>query len=67
VIADVWRLLDAALARTGPVPVLVEWDTDIPELSVLLAEAETADAAIQSATARCGAPAPATRSPAHAA
>ena len=67
VIADVWRLLDAALARTGPVPVLVEWDTDIPELSVLLAEAETADAAIQSATARRGAPAPATRSPAHAA
>ncbi len=47
-IAAVWSLLDAALARTGPVPVLVEWDTDIPALAVLLAEAEIADAAIQS-------------------
>lgn len=38
-----WELLEAALARTGPVPVLVEWDTDIPELPVLLAEAAKAD------------------------
>lgn len=35
----VWRLLESALARTGPVPVLVEWDTAIPELEVLLEEA----------------------------
>jgi hypothetical protein len=68
VIAEVWRLLDAALARTGPVPVLVEWDTDIPELSVLLAEAEMADAAIlRAVAARRSAPAPPTQSPAHAA
>jgi uncharacterized protein (UPF0276 family) len=68
VIPAVWDLLDAALARTGPVPVLVEWDTDIPELDVLLAEAEAADAAIRrSAPMRRGAPAPAMRSPAHAA
>jgi uncharacterized protein (UPF0276 family) len=39
----VWALLAATLARTGPKPVLVEWDTQIPELSVLLAEAERAD------------------------
>jgi hypothetical protein len=46
VIEPVWRLLDAALARTGPVPVLVEWDTDIPALDVLLAEAAQAESAI---------------------
>jgi uncharacterized protein len=45
-IAPVWHLLDDALARTGPVPVLVEWDTDIPDLNVLLAEAASADAAL---------------------
>ena len=46
-IPAVWSLLDAALALTGPVPVLVEWDTDIPALGVLLAEAELADVAIR--------------------
>ncbi len=67
-IAPVWALLDAALALAGPVPVLVEWDTDIPHLSVLLAEAETADAAIARAAAKPLAGAPrATRRPAHAA
>ncbi len=64
VIEPVWRLLDAALAHTGPVPVLVEWDTDIPELAVLLAEAAKADTAI----GRAAPPrAPAHRSEAHAA
>ena len=43
---SVWALLDAALARTGPAPVLVEWDTAIPELPVLLGEAGTAQAAL---------------------
>jgi len=47
----VWCLLDAALERTGPVPVLVEWDTDIPDLEVLADEAERADAAIARAAA----------------
>lgn len=63
VIPAVWRLLEGALARTGPVPVLVEWDTDIPALDVLLAEAATADAAIRKAASRAAK----TRSPAHAA
>jgi uncharacterized protein len=35
----VWSLYDQALARLGPVPTLVEWDTDIPALDVLLGEA----------------------------
>ncbi len=62
VIAPVWRLLDAALARTGPVPVLVEWDTDIPALDVLLAEAASAEAAIRRLASRAK-----TQSAAHAA
>ena len=65
VIAPVWRLLDAALARTGPVPVLVEWDTDIPPLDVLLAEAAQAESAIRRAAPPPAAARP--RSAAHAA
>jgi uncharacterized protein len=38
----VWRLYEAALERFGPVPTLVEWDTDIPPLPVLLEEAAKA-------------------------
>jgi uncharacterized protein len=39
-VADaVWQLYDAALERFGPVPTLIEWDTDIPALEVLLEEA----------------------------
>ena len=42
-VADpVWQLYEAALTRFGPVPSLIEWDTDIPPLDVLLAEAEKA-------------------------
>ncbi len=42
-VADpVWTLLDHALARSGPRPVLVEWDTDVPDWPVLAAEAERA-------------------------
>jgi uncharacterized protein (UPF0276 family) len=40
----VWDLYRAALARFGAVPTLVEWDTDIPSLDVLLDEAARADA-----------------------
>jgi uncharacterized protein (UPF0276 family) len=39
---DVWDLYRQALERFGRVPTLVEWDTDIPELPVLLAEADKA-------------------------
>jgi uncharacterized protein (UPF0276 family) len=42
--ADVWKLYEAAIARFGPKPTLIEWDTDIPPLDVLLAEATKADA-----------------------
>jgi uncharacterized protein (UPF0276 family) len=39
---EVWALYAHALRRFGPVPVLVEWDTDLPPLPVLLEEAATA-------------------------
>lgn len=42
-VADVvWALYRDTLELCGDVPTLIEWDTDIPELPVLLAEAETA-------------------------
>lgn len=40
----VWALYQAALQRFGQVPTLVEWDTDVPELAVLLGEADRARA-----------------------
>jgi uncharacterized protein len=40
----VWDLYRAALKRFGSVPTLIEWDTDVPEFSTLLAEAKKADA-----------------------
>jgi uncharacterized protein (UPF0276 family) len=35
----VWALYREALARFGPVPALIEWDTEVPALEVLLEEA----------------------------
>ena len=36
---EVWALYAHALRQFGPVPTLIEWDTDVPALSVLLEEA----------------------------
>jgi hypothetical protein len=44
VCAEVWALFDEACRRFGPKPTLIEWDTDLPSLDVLLDEAATADA-----------------------
>jgi uncharacterized protein (UPF0276 family) len=41
----VWDLYAAALARFGPVPTLIEWDTEIPPLETLLTESRRAEAA----------------------
>lgn len=38
----VWALYDEALTCIGPRPTLIEWDTDVPPLDVLLDEARTA-------------------------
>ncbi|WP_170426489.1 MNIO family bufferin maturase [Ruegeria arenilitoris] len=46
VVDPVWALLDYVLERSGPKPVLIEWDTDVPEWPILRAEAERAQAAL---------------------
>lgn len=46
-VADpVWALFGRVLARSGPLPTLIEWDNDIPEWPVLAAEAARADAVL---------------------
>jgi uncharacterized protein (UPF0276 family) len=53
---DVWRLFETTVHVLGPKPTLVEWDTDIPDLSVLLSEAAIAQAILNSVAcpeARC--------------
>ena len=42
----VWALYAATVARIGPRPTLIEWDLEIPELPVLLREAEAAQGII---------------------
>jgi uncharacterized protein len=44
---DVWQLYEHAIARFGPRPTLIEWDTDIPALSTLVAEAARADRVLE--------------------
>jgi uncharacterized protein (UPF0276 family) len=51
---EVWALYARALERFGPRPTLIEWDTDIPALPVLLDEAGRAGAAIARSLARGG-------------
>jgi hypothetical protein len=48
----VWHLLEAMLALTGPLPVLVEWDNQIPPLATLLAEAGKAQVLLDAITAQ---------------
>lgn len=41
--APVWQVYRHAIARLGPRPTLIEWDTDVPALEVLLDEAARAE------------------------
>ena len=43
----VWNLYGAAVAQLGAVPTLIEWDSNLPALDVLLAEANHADTIIR--------------------
>ncbi|WP_299415116.1 DUF692 domain-containing protein [uncultured Sulfitobacter sp.] len=52
VVDPVWALLDYTLARSGPRPVLVEWDTDVPEWQILRSEAARAATALTSIPAQ---------------
>lgn len=44
-----WTLYREALAHLGPTPTLIEWDTDLPALAVLLDEARLAAACLAGA------------------
>ncbi len=46
VVDPVWALLDYTLAKSGPKPLLIEWDNDVPDWPVLAAEVTRADAAL---------------------
>lgn len=46
VVDPVWALLDYTLARSGPRPILIEWDNDVPDWPVLSAEADRAAKAL---------------------
>jgi uncharacterized protein (UPF0276 family) len=47
----VWRLYAETLRRFGPRPTLIEWDTALPPLEVLLGEAERAQGHLDDWTA----------------
>jgi uncharacterized protein (UPF0276 family) len=49
----VWELYRAALRRFGTCATLIEWDTDIPALDVLLEEAAKARAACVAVAEEC--------------
>ena len=49
VIPEVWELYAEALARFGPVPTLIEWDTNLPPLAVLVDEAARAEVLLDGA------------------
>lgn len=44
----VWALYKKAIQRFGPIPTLIEWDSDLPTLEVLLNEAGRAEQILQS-------------------
>ncbi|SMX57983.1 conserved hypothetical protein, Xylose isomerase-like, TIM barrel domain, bacteriocin [Bradyrhizobium sp. ORS 285] len=52
-VADaVWKLFEILIARCGPLPTLVEWDSKIPEWHVLKAEATAAQRILDRAAER---------------
>lgn len=55
---EVWSLYEHALMRFGAVPTLIEWDTAVPALDVLLQQARQAHALAQQASSgtQCSAP-----------
>jgi uncharacterized protein (UPF0276 family) len=42
VAGEVWQLFETIVARCGPIPTLIEWDSKIPEWPILKAEAAAA-------------------------
>ena len=53
-VADpVWALYAETMARTGPLPTLIEWDNDVPPLPDLLAEARRAAGILEGVRGGC--------------
>ena len=50
--ADVFHLYRTTIARTGPLPTLIEWDNDVPTFDVLMDEVRLVDAVLGGATSR---------------
>jgi uncharacterized protein (UPF0276 family) len=48
---EVWRLFEIAARRFGALPTLIEWDSRLPPLQVLLAEARKAETILEQARA----------------
>lgn len=48
---ETWRLFERFVRRAGPRPVLIEWDTAIPDFAVLTGEAAKANMIMQEAPA----------------
>lgn len=48
--ARVWELYAEFIQRAGAKSTLIEWDTDVPDYTTLMAEAEKADAVLMEAT-----------------
>jgi uncharacterized protein (UPF0276 family) len=51
VIDPVWKLYAGVIGRAGPLPTLIEWDSDLPDWPVLAAEAARAAAILEGAPA----------------
>jgi uncharacterized protein (UPF0276 family) len=49
VAGPVWALYASVIARTGPLPTLIEWDNEVPDWPVLLREATAAQAILDRA------------------
>jgi hypothetical protein len=41
---DVWKPFDVVISRCGPIPTLVEWDSDLPDWPLFKAEADATKA-----------------------
>jgi uncharacterized protein (UPF0276 family) len=46
----VWAHYAEFIARAGPKPTLIEWDTDVPDYATLMAEVDKAEAVLSGAT-----------------
>lgn len=44
--ASVWSLYENLIARTGPLPTLVEWDNEVPDWAILQQEAQRVQAVL---------------------